>query len=51
MVYFWLIPALLLLLALMWGLYGTATKHKTARGRSSGRILVDKPTSTEPNPH
>ncbi len=50
MMYFWLIPAILLALAVLWGLYGMATKNPGARGRTSGRTLVDKPTSGEETP-
>jgi hypothetical protein len=41
MMYFWFIPALLLLALLFWMLYGAATKR--ASGRTSGRTVTDKP--------
>ena len=50
MMYFWLIPAVVLLAALLWGLYEMATKRPGARGRTSGRTLVDKPTPGDRTP-
>jgi hypothetical protein len=45
MMYFWFIPALVLLLALVWFFYAAATKR--APGRTEGKTLVDKPTGHE----
>jgi hypothetical protein len=40
MMYFWFIPAFLLLLVVLWFLYSAATKR--APGRSDGRTVLDK---------
>jgi hypothetical protein len=40
MMYFWLIPAVVLLALVIWLLYSNATKR--APGRSEGRTVVDK---------
>jgi cbb3-type cytochrome oxidase subunit 3 len=47
MLYFWLIPAVLLFVLLIWFLYGAATKRRAAGVRTSGETLVDK-TEDEP---
>jgi hypothetical protein len=46
MMYFWFIPALVLLIVLIWFFYATATKK--APGRSEGRTVVDKSSDTQP---
>jgi hypothetical protein len=42
MMYFWLIPIVILFVALVWILYGLATKRKAAGVRTTGETLVDK---------
>jgi hypothetical protein len=46
MLYFWLIPAAILLVVLIWVLYGLATKRKGAGVRLSGETLLDKTDGT-----
>jgi hypothetical protein len=45
MMYFWLIPALLLVAILVWALYAAATKR--AIGRTQGKVVTDKSTTAE----
>jgi hypothetical protein len=45
---YWLIPALLVLMAVLWALY-LLIKHKGGTGvRTDGRTLVDKPDDENP---
>jgi hypothetical protein len=43
MMYFWLIPAVILLLVVVWLVYGAATKRKNAGVKTEGEVLVHKP--------
>lgn len=47
MMYFWFIPALVLLLVLVWLLYSAATKR--VPGRTEGRTVVDKTGDRDPD--
>jgi hypothetical protein len=48
MMYFWFIPALILLVVFLWLFYALATKR--APGRTDGRTVVDKPVDDKRKP-
>jgi hypothetical protein len=47
MMYFWLIPLLLLLLIGLGFLYSTATRRRGAGMKTEGRAVVDKASGTD----